>query len=160
MLILHRHGFMAIFLCIRIFFLVLSVLSVLLLIQIIQKGDCMFFISLQSKSSIYEQIRDQIKKFIKLGVLKDGDKMPSVRELAFDLGINPNTVMKAYQELENNGYIKIISKKGAFVTSKEDKDEIEGLTFFIKEYKEKGIEKEQILEIVDKVYGGEEDVRN
>lgn len=120
----------------------------------------MFFISLQSKSSIYEQIRDQIKKFIKLGVLKDGDKMPSVRELAFDLGINPNTVMKAYQELEKNGYIKIISKKGAFVTSKEDKDEIEGLTFFIKEYKEKGIEKEQILEIIDKVYGGEDDVRN
>lgn len=144
----------------RDIFLVLSVLSVLLLIQIIQKGDRMFFISLQSKSSIYEQIRDQIKKFIKLGVLKDGDKMPSVRELAFDLGINPNTVMKAYQELEKNGYIKIISKKGAFVTSKEDKDEIEGLTFFIKEYKEKGIEKEQILEIIDKVYGGEDDVRN
>lgn len=141
-------------------YLVLSVLSVLFLIQIIQKGNCMFFISLQSKASIYEQIRDQIKKFIKLGVLKDGDKMPSVRELAFDLGINPNTVMKAYQELEKNGYIKIISKKGAFVTSKEDKDEIEGLTFFIKEYKEKGIKKEQILEIVENVYGGKDDVGN
>lgn len=141
-------------------YLVLSVSSVLFLIQMIQKGNCMFFISLQSKASIYEQIRDQIKKFIKLGVLKDGDKMPSVRELAFDLGINPNTVMKAYQELEKNGYIKIISKKGAFVTSKEDKDEIEGLTFFIKEYKEKGIKKEQILEIVENVYGGKDDVGN
>ena len=57
----------------------------------------MFLINLQGKESIYEQIRSQIEKFIKNGILKPDDKLPSVRSLAEELGINPNTVMKAYQ---------------------------------------------------------------
>ena len=76
----------------------------------------MFLINLQGKESIYEQIRSQIEKFIKSGILKSDDKLPSVRSLAEDLGINPNTVMKAYQELEKNGYIYTVNKKGVFVS--------------------------------------------
>ena len=76
----------------------------------------MFLINLQGKDSIYEQIRSQIEKFIKSGILKPDDKLPSVRSLAEDLGINPNTVMKAYQELEKNGYIYTVNKKGVFVS--------------------------------------------
>ena len=53
----------------------------------------MFLINLQGKESIYEQIRSQIEKFINAGILKPDDKLPSVRSLALELGINPNTVM-------------------------------------------------------------------
>ena len=77
----------------------------------------MFTINLHGKSSIYEQIRSQILKFIQIGILKPNDKLPSVRELSMDLGINPNTVQKAYQKLEEDGYIYILSKKGAFITA-------------------------------------------
>ena len=83
----------------------------------------MFIINLQGKSSIHEQIRDQILRYIKLGVLKADDKLPSVRQLAVELGINPNTVQKAYQELENQGYIYTLPKKGAFVSNISDKNE-------------------------------------
>ena len=65
----------------------------------------MFLINLQGKETIYEQIKSQIIKFINAGVLKPNDKLPSVRELASDLGINPNTVQMAYQVLEQDGYI-------------------------------------------------------
>ena len=75
----------------------------------------MFTISLNGKKTIYEQIRDQIINFIALGVMKPHEKIPSVRSLALDLGINPNTVFKAYQELEREGYIYMMPKKGAFV---------------------------------------------
>ncbi len=80
----------------------------------------MFLINLQGKESIYEQIRSQIDKFIVAGILKPDDKLPSVRTLAQDLGINPNTVMKAYQELEKNGYIYTLNKKGVFVAGHSD----------------------------------------
>ena len=79
-------------------------------------------ITLQGKESIYEQIRDQITKFVKLGVLKPDDKLPSVRTLAMELGINPNTVKKAYDELEHRGTITTISTKGTFIS-----EDIKGL---------------------------------
>ena len=55
----------------------------------------MYLITLQGKDSIYEQIKNQITKFVELGVLKANDKLPSVRSLASDLGINPNIVQRA-----------------------------------------------------------------
>ena len=79
----------------------------------------MFNISLQGKGSIYEQIEHQLIRYIELGVLKPNDKLPSVRQFALELGVNPNTVMKAYQELEEHGYIYTLSKKGAFVAENE-----------------------------------------
>ena len=75
----------------------------------------MYLITLQGKESIYEQIRDQIIKFVKLGVLKPDDKLPSVRTLAMELGINPNTVQRAYKRLEQDGFIYSVKGKGSFV---------------------------------------------
>jgi DNA-binding transcriptional regulator YhcF (GntR family) len=65
----------------------------------------MFLLNLQSKVPINIQIQEQILKFIQAGVLKPGDKLPSVRQLASENGINPNTVARAYTELEKNGYV-------------------------------------------------------
>ncbi|MBQ7595139.1 MAG: GntR family transcriptional regulator [Clostridia bacterium] len=64
---------------------------------------------------IYEQVKENIKKQIVSGVLKPGDRLPSVRELATQLVINPNTIQRAYHELENEGYIYKLAGKGTFV---------------------------------------------
>ena len=64
---------------------------------------------------IYSQIVDGVREQIVAGVLRQGDKMPSVRELAADLTINPNTIQRAYRELEMQGWIASIPGKGSFV---------------------------------------------
>ena len=116
----------------------------------------MFLINLQGKDSIYAQIRDQILRFIETGVLTANDKLPSVRQLAQELGINPNTVQKAYQELEKDGYIYTLSKKGAFV-AKQDVDlsgDLLKRDFIknIKQYRLAGIEKKTLIDWLDDAY--------
>ena len=64
---------------------------------------------------IYAQILDGFREQIRSGVLREGDKMPSVRELAAQLTINPNTIQRAYRELEAGGYIVSVPGKGSFV---------------------------------------------
>lgn len=70
-----------------------------------------------SRSPIYEQVIHRISELIMVGDLKNGDKLPSVRTLAKDLGVNPNTVQKAYAELERRRIIYTVSGKGNFVGS-------------------------------------------
>ena len=64
---------------------------------------------------IYSQIADGIRDQILSGVLRAGDKLPSVRELATQLTINPNTIQRAYRELELQGWIATVLGKGCFV---------------------------------------------
>ena len=64
---------------------------------------------------IYAQILDGFREQIHTGVLREGDKMPSVRELAAQLTLNPNTIQRAYRELEAGGYIASVPGKGSFV---------------------------------------------
>ena len=68
---------------------------------------------------IYSQIADNFRNQIRAGVLAEGDKLPSVRELASALAINPNTIQRAYRELEAEGWIASVSGKGSFVCGKE-----------------------------------------
>ncbi|WP_435791220.1 GntR family transcriptional regulator [Clostridium sp.] len=74
-------------------------------------------INIDSRSSkpIYEQIIERIKENIIKGILRPGDKLPSVRELAAAITINPNTISKAYNELERMKAIEVIRGKGTFV---------------------------------------------
>ena len=74
-------------------------------------------ISLNYRDSrpIYEQIRDGLRKLIVTGALSADEKLPSVRALAAQLAINPNTIQRAYTELERQGYIYSIKGKGSFV---------------------------------------------
>ncbi|MDD2469592.1 MAG: GntR family transcriptional regulator [Bacilli bacterium] len=76
----------------------------------------MFSIDFQSRIPIYEQIVNQVERFIVCGVLKSGEQLPSVRQMAFDLGANPNTIQRAYTELERMGIIVSVIGKGSFVT--------------------------------------------
>ena len=64
---------------------------------------------------IYGQILDGIRDQIRTGLLRPGDKLPSVRELAMELTINPNTIQRAYRELEAQGWIASVPGKGSFV---------------------------------------------
>lgn len=77
----------------------------------------MFLISinLRDPRPIYEQVRDNFRILMLSGVLPPDYKMPSVRELATSLAINPNTIQRAYRELESEGYICSVPGKGSFV---------------------------------------------
>ncbi len=69
---------------------------------------------------IYEQIKDKMKTLIITGVLSENDKVPSVRELASMLTINPNTIQKAYRDLETEGYLYSLRAKGSFVSPRRE----------------------------------------
>lgn len=75
----------------------------------------MFSINYRDSRPIYEQVRDNLRRAIITGVMKADDKIPSVRDLAGQLAINPNTIQKAYRELETEGYIYSVPGKGSFV---------------------------------------------
>ena len=63
---------------------------------------------------IYEQVKDGLRKLMVTGVIREGEKLPSVRMLASSLAINPNTIQKAYEALESEGYVYSVPGKGSF----------------------------------------------
>ncbi|MEG0035342.1 MAG: GntR family transcriptional regulator [Oscillospiraceae bacterium] len=75
----------------------------------------MFTINYRDSRPIYEQVKDSLRRSIITGVIVAEEKIPSVRDLAGQLAINPNTIQRAYRELENEGYIYSVPGKGSFV---------------------------------------------
>ncbi len=75
----------------------------------------MFELDLRSRAPIYEQLAEKVKELIIYNVLKPDQQLPAVRVLAGELTINPNTIQKAYRELESRGYIYSVPGKGSFV---------------------------------------------
>ena len=107
----------------------------------------------QSRTPIYEQIIKQIEKYVALGILKPKEQIPSIREMAGNLGINPNTVKKAYSELENKGVIQTLSTKGTFISDNIDEikkinieSKIDEIKEIINELEKFGITKDEIIE--------------
>ena len=113
-------------------------------------------ISLNYRDSrpIYEQIKDGLRKLIVTGAMKPDEKLPSVRALATQLSINPNTIQRAYNELENEGYIYSVPGKGSFAsgdTGAEDarKQELLGkVREMVAELKYLGVSEEELLTLV------------
>lgn len=113
----------------------------------------MFAIDFQSRIPIYEQIVSQVERFIVSGILKSNEQLPSVRQIAFDLGINPNTIQRAYAELERKGIIISAIGKGSFVTDnihpivdKKIDDIVDGVKNSIDILKKLGLNNKQIQE--------------
>ena len=79
----------------------------------------MIQIDWQSRTPIYDQLIRGVVRLKALGALQPGEKLPSVRSLAAQLGVNPNTVQKAYQMLETQGVIYSVSGKGSFISDRE-----------------------------------------
>ena len=75
----------------------------------------MISINTRDPRPIYVQIKESLCRLILNGVLQEGERMPSVRDLAGQLAINPNTIQRAYRELENEGFIYSMTGKGSFV---------------------------------------------
>lgn len=119
----------------------------------------MFQIDSKSRKSIYEQVVDNIKELIMRNVLPPQSKLPSVRELSKLLLINPNTVQKAYKELERQGYIYTSAGLGTFVSQidtnvldmQKFKDIMEHIRFYIEELHYIGLTDDEILKAVEEI---------
>jgi len=80
-----------------------------------------FMLDLHSGMPVYRQIMDQVRGGIASGILASGDQLPTVRQLAVDLEINPNTVVRAYRELEFGGLIETHQGTGTFISAQKMK---------------------------------------
>ncbi|MBQ8599307.1 MAG: GntR family transcriptional regulator [Oscillospiraceae bacterium] len=114
----------------------------------------MIKLDMQSRKPIYEQLKEQILRLTMLGILSADEKLPSVRSLARNVGINPNTVQKAYQELERDGIIYTVGGKGSFVAANDEsvhqrrKKALEDVTAAVKQACDSGCSEEEIIERV------------
>lgn len=111
----------------------------------------------QSRTPIYEQIVNNVEKYVALGILKEKEQIPSIREMASSIGVNPNTVKKSYDILESKGIIRTISTKGTFIsenTKKTTQDKIEKeinhIRDEINELTKLGISVDEIIERIKK----------
>nr|WP_263323609.1 GntR family transcriptional regulator [Neobacillus sp. Marseille-Q6967] len=126
----------------------------------------MFELDMRSRKPIYEQLVDKMKELIMNEVIKPDEQLPSVRTLATQLTINPNTIQKAYRELETQGFIYSIKGKGNFVnpsTQIKDREKIETvkkeLEKLIVEALYLGVKAEELVKLVhdlEAVKGGGE----
>lgn len=116
-------------------------------------------LELNNKEPIYLQIMNYIKKKIIVGEISMGEKLLSVRELASELTVNPNTIQRVYAELENEGLIFTKRGLGKYVTEdfsvvkklkRESAEEV--LNTFLRTMKELGMSKEEVMELVNNKY--------
>jgi len=121
----------------------------------------MFELDVRSRKPIYEQLMDKLKELIITEVLKENERLPSVRTLAQQLTINPNTIQKAFRQLEMEGFIYTLPGKGSFVssanrvrdTAKEQKLKAE-LAKIVSEALYLGIDIEEIYQIIEQTRAG------
>ena len=120
----------------------------------------MYQIDNQSRQAVYEQIVQQVERYVLTGVLSGGDKLPSVRSLSVQLRVNPNTVQRAYTELERADVLVTAPGRGAFVCDrgaellKERRREMSlaELKALLAELKLAGLTKSHILQIIEEAY--------
>ena len=106
------------------------------------------------KQSVYLQIKEDVIRKIQLGLLRENERLPSCRETALTLGVNPNTVQRAYAELEEAGYIYTLPKKGVYVAPRDKKSSVETVARQkLEELKSAGLTRKKIEEILDEIYG-------
>lgn len=116
-------------------------------------------VDLHSRKPIYEQLVENITTLVMRGVLKSDDQVPSVRQLAVELAVNPNTVQKAFTELERRGVLYSVAGKGRFVNGELDglravqnEKLAEELTILLVKMKTFGVSRAQIEATVSSVY--------
>jgi GntR family transcriptional regulator len=123
-----------------------------------EKGNNMLTVNFQSRTPVYQQLYDDVVRLVSLGVLKSNTKLPPVRTLAAELGINPNTVSKAYKMLEADGYIYSTVGRGSFISDQLGQKEAakiqveQDLKKSVEQAYKHGVLKEEVLEIVRQIY--------
>ena len=120
----------------------------------------MLHLDYRDSRPIYEQVQDGLRKLMVAGVLQEGEKLPSVRALAGQLAINPNTIQRAFEALEREGYVYSIGGKGSFVAPRKEvdtgrRDELmKQLDTCVKELLFLGVSKEELLRHLETAEGG------
>lgn len=120
-------------------------------------GEIVIQLNYRDARPIYEQVKDGFRHLIIQEVMEKDEKLPSVRELATSLTINPNTIQRAYRELEQEGYVYTIPGKGSFVAGvpemdgKRKKELLETLDKTVKELKFLGMSLEELVERIRKI---------
>lgn len=120
-----------------------------------------FSIDSRSRTPIYEQLKQNILSQIAAGMLKADEQLPSVRSLARELGVNPNTVQKAYQELDAQGIIYQAAGRGSFVSGGDEgkraieREQLEKLEHQMWEARRVGVQKASVLSITERIFGEE-----
>lgn len=120
----------------------------------------MIVIDYKDRRPIYEQVVERFQELIVKGVIRAGEQMPSVRSLAMELAINPNTIQKAYAELERRGFTYTVKGRGSFVSAREEfleytrKEVLESFRGDVDDAKDLQIPKNVLTEIIDQCYEG------
>ena len=110
------------------------------------------------KREIYLEVAEKYESYIKLGILSPGEKLPSVRAAAQEMGINPNTMARAYSYLEERGLIYTLPKKGVYVARFEEAEQKEDTLTkearsAIQSLKDRGLTRETLDTLISEVYG-------
>ena len=119
----------------------------------------MIFLDYRDKRPIYEQVVEKLERLIASGGLEPLTKMPSVRSLAMELSVNPNTVQRAYAQLEQDGYLYTVSGRGSFVTAENEwktsrqKKVLAQWQEMTRQAKETDIAEQDLAEQLHKIYG-------
>lgn len=123
----------------------------------------MFVVDVMSRVPVYEQIIKQVEEQVLTGILKEGDKLPSVRSLSVKLSINPNTIQKAYTELDRRQLIITVPGKGSFISEKaievvgaNSREKMTELNKIIRELTLAGVTKEEIINNIEEVFNNTE----
>lgn len=119
----------------------------------------MLLVNPRSKQPIYEQLVEQLRRQLCLGVVKAGQAMPSVRQLATELGINPNTIQKAYRRMEAEGMIVTVPGKGSFISDnladmlgRQREEQLQRMRQQLIACRDMGLDRETIDNLADEVY--------
>ncbi|MCI6498512.1 GntR family transcriptional regulator [Lachnospiraceae bacterium HCP1S3_C3] len=127
----------------------------------------MFQIDAMSRQPVYEQLIDQIEHFILAGLLNPNDKIPSVRNLAVQLSVNPNTIQKAYSELDRRGIIYSVPGRGCFISddahkilSEFKRTRLSDLETLINELILAGVTKEEIISCIENIFNKKGDLHD
>lgn len=115
----------------------------------------MFTVDFLSRVPIFEQIQHQVEEYIRLGILKNGDKLPSIRELTETVGVNPNTIAKAYNSLDKEGIIVSAAGRGCFISENASdiirakaEEKLPQFTDMVKTLLTSGISEETLIRII------------
>ena len=119
----------------------------------------MFIIDPMSRCPVYEQLIDQVERFILTGILAPGAQLPSVRALSVELSVNPNTIQKAYSDLDSRKIIFSVPGKGCFVSSdavsllgEYSRKQLGELEEMLAQLKLAGLSKAEVTAILEKVF--------
>ena len=122
----------------------------------------MILLDYRDKRPIYEQVVEKLERLIASGGLEPLTKMPSVRSLAVELAVNPNTIQRAYAQLEQDGYLYTVSGRGSFVTDESEwKKNLQGKVLAkwqeaTREARDAGFKEDELIKQLHRFYEEEE----